>query len=78
MALLRAGLDRSEFSGCDIPDQENRNKADEDGKNKSPEVILGLVKDVSSHPRPDRTTYPNRPFHHPIDEAKLFPLIEIS
>jgi len=39
---------------------------------------LGLVKDVSPHPRPDCSTYPNIPFHHAIDEAKIFPLIEIS
>jgi len=78
MGLLRAGLDRSKFPRGNEPDQENGDKADEDGKNKSPEVILGLVKDVSSQPRPDRGTYTNISFDHAIDEAKIFPLIKIS
>ena len=75
---MRLTLGLPVFSRCDIPDQENGDKADEDGKNKSPKVILGLVKDVSPHPRPDRSTYPNIPLHHPVDEAKILPLIEIS
>ena len=74
MDLWRAGFDRSEFSGGDVPDQENGDKADENGKNKSPEVILGLVKDVSPYPRPDRCTDPDFPFLHPIHESKIFPL----
>ena len=78
MDLLRDGLDGSKFSRCDTPNQENRDEADEDGKNKSPEIILGLVKDVSPYPCPNRCTYPDIPFHYPIDQAKIFPFIEIS
>jgi hypothetical protein len=78
MGLLGDGLDPSIFSGCDIPDQQDGDKAHDDGKNKSPEIVLGPVIDESSHPRPDRSTDPNISFDHAVDETKIFSLIEIS